>query len=82
MKRIRTGQSDESVVGTNVGDISLWEVGSLARLAHKSFKVWDMSAASMSLQMALLNDAPISVNRSVWGLMDLCLDPSLCKKEG
>ncbi|XP_044482672.1 uncharacterized protein LOC123209027 isoform X3 [Mangifera indica] len=29
----------------------LWEVGSVARLAHKSFKVWDKSAASMPLQV-------------------------------
>ncbi|XP_044467179.1 probable disease resistance protein At4g27220 isoform X1 [Mangifera indica] len=63
------------LVGTNVGDISLWEVGSLARLVHKSFKVWDISAASMPLQMALLNDAPISVNRSVWGPDGLMLGP-------
>ncbi|XP_044482671.1 uncharacterized protein LOC123209027 isoform X2 [Mangifera indica] len=40
-----------SIMGTNVGDISLWEVGSVARLAHKSFKVWDKSAASMPLQV-------------------------------
>lgn len=39
------------VVGTNVGDISLWEVGSRERLAHKPFKVWDISAASMPLQV-------------------------------
>ncbi|XP_044482670.1 uncharacterized protein LOC123209027 isoform X1 [Mangifera indica] len=64
-----------SIMGTNVGDISLWEVGSVARLAHKSFKVWDKSAASMPLQMALLNDAPISVNRNVWGPDGLMLGP-------
>ncbi|KAG2700912.1 hypothetical protein I3843_06G018900 [Carya illinoinensis] len=55
------------LVGTNVGDISVWEVGSRERLAHKPFKVWDLSAASMPLQTALLNDAAISVNRCVWG---------------
>ncbi|KAJ0079158.1 hypothetical protein Patl1_24465 [Pistacia atlantica] len=60
------------LVGTNIGDISLWEVGSQERLAHESFKVWDISAASMALQTTLLNDAAISVNRCVWepnGLM-------------
>lgn len=40
-------------VGTNVGDISLWEVGSRERLAHKPFKVWDLSVASMPLQVLL-----------------------------
>lgn len=39
------------VAGTNVGDISLWEIGSRERLAHKPFKVWDISAASMPLQV-------------------------------
>ena len=40
-----------SVVGTNVGDISIWEVGSRERLVHKTFKVWDLSACSMPLQV-------------------------------
>ncbi|CAL5436220.1 unnamed protein product [Camellia sinensis] len=69
MKRIRSGQSDEVSfsVGTNVGDISIWEVGSRERLAHKPFKVWDLSACTMPLQTALVKDATISVNRCIWG---------------
>ncbi|XP_060207739.1 protein TOPLESS-RELATED PROTEIN 2-like isoform X1 [Lycium barbarum] len=55
------------LVGTNVGDISIWEVGSRERLAHKAFKVWDLSVCSMPLQSALAKDATISVNRCVWG---------------
>ncbi|KAJ8650557.1 hypothetical protein MRB53_003580 [Persea americana] len=55
------------LVGTNVGDIGLWEVGSRERLTHKTFKVWDISACSMPLQAALMKDASISVNRCVWG---------------
>lgn len=39
------------IVGTNVGDISLWEVGSRERLVHQPFKVWDIQAASMPLQV-------------------------------
>ena len=39
------------VVGTNVGDISLWEVGSRERLVHKPFKVWDLQTASTPLQV-------------------------------
>lgn len=38
-------------VGTNVGDTALWEVGSRERLALKNFKVWDLSACSMQLQV-------------------------------
>ncbi|XP_050232016.1 protein TOPLESS-RELATED PROTEIN 2-like [Mercurialis annua] len=67
------------LVGTNVGDISLWEVGSRERLAHKPFKVWDISVASMPLQTALLNDAAISVNRCVWGPDGLMLGVAFSK---
>ncbi|XP_010278758.1 PREDICTED: protein TPR2-like isoform X2 [Nelumbo nucifera] len=55
------------LVGTNVGEISIWEIGSRERLAHKTFKVWDISACSMPLQTALMKDATISVNRCIWG---------------
>ncbi|PIA58831.1 hypothetical protein AQUCO_00500636v1 [Aquilegia coerulea] len=55
------------LVGTNVGDIAIWEVGSRERLAHKTFKVWDVSACSNPLQAALMKDATICVNRCVWG---------------
>ncbi|KAF2288033.1 hypothetical protein GH714_004006 [Hevea brasiliensis] len=66
-------------LGTNVGDISLWEVGSRERLVHKPFKVWDLSVASMPLQTALLNDAAISVNRCVWGPDGLMLGVAFSK---
>ncbi|GFQ02847.1 protein topless [Phtheirospermum japonicum] len=55
------------LVGTNVGDISIWEVGSRERLALKTFKVWDISTCSVPLQTTLVKDATISVNRCVWG---------------
>ncbi|XP_010943652.1 protein TOPLESS-RELATED PROTEIN 2 isoform X1 [Elaeis guineensis] len=54
------------LVGTNVGDIGIWEVGSRERIAHKTFKVWDVSACSLPLQAALMKDATISVNRCLW----------------
>ncbi|KAJ4951831.1 hypothetical protein NE237_028663 [Protea cynaroides] len=55
------------LVGTNVGEIAVWEVGSRERLAHKPFKVWDVSACSIPLKTALMKDATISVNRCIWG---------------
>ncbi|CAK9136065.1 unnamed protein product [Ilex paraguariensis] len=55
------------LVGTNVGDISIWEVGSRERISHKTFKVWDVSACSIPLQTTLVKDAAISVNRCIWG---------------
>ncbi|CAI9772281.1 unnamed protein product [Fraxinus pennsylvanica] len=55
------------LVGTNVGDISIWEVGSRERLALKNFKVWEISACSMPFQSTFVKDATISVNRCIWG---------------
>ncbi|KAK1287265.1 Topless-related protein 1 [Acorus calamus] len=54
------------LVGTNVGDIGLWEVGSKERLVLKNFKVWDLGACSMPLQTSLVKDPGIAVNRVVW----------------
>ncbi|KAL8264026.1 hypothetical protein R6Q59_022162 [Mikania micrantha] len=54
------------LVGTNVGEISIWEVGSRERMVHKPFKVWDLSACSMPFQTTLVKDAAVSVNRCIW----------------
>ncbi|PPR80534.1 hypothetical protein GOBAR_AA40176 [Gossypium barbadense] len=53
-------------VGTNVGDIALWEAGSRERLVSRNFKVWDLTACSMPLQAALVKDPAVSVNRVIW----------------
>ncbi|MFS7976792.1 putative transcription factor WD40-like family [Helianthus anomalus] len=53
-------------VGTNVGDIRLWEVGSREKLVLKNFKVWNLSACSMPFQAALVKDPAISVNHVIW----------------
>ncbi|XP_059644318.1 protein TOPLESS isoform X2 [Cornus florida] len=54
------------LVGTNVGDIGLWEVGSRERLVLRNFKVWDLGACSMPLQASLVKDPGVSVNRIIW----------------
>ncbi|XP_031251654.1 topless-related protein 1 [Pistacia vera] len=54
------------LVGTNVGDIGLWNVGSKDRLVLRNFKVWDLSACTMPLQAALVKDPGVSVNRVIW----------------
>ncbi|XP_075523439.1 topless-related protein 1-like isoform X1 [Primulina tabacum] len=54
------------LVGTNMGDIGLWEVGSRERLVQKNFKVWDLSACTMPLQAALVKDPGVLVNRVIW----------------
>ncbi|KAI4993136.1 hypothetical protein ZWY2020_007449 [Hordeum vulgare] len=80
MKRMCVGQPDEvsfsgashppnvysQEVGTNVGDIGIWEVGSRERIAHKTFKVWDIGSCTLPLQAALMKDAAICVNRCLW----------------
>ncbi|GMH17690.1 hypothetical protein Nepgr_019531 [Nepenthes gracilis] len=54
------------LVGTNVGEIALWDVGSRERLLSRNFKVWDLGACSMPLQAALVKDPGVSVNCIVW----------------
>ncbi|KAL4179676.1 hypothetical protein AMTRI_Chr13g88480 [Amborella trichopoda] len=54
------------LVGTNVGDLGIWEVGTREKLAFKGFKVWDLGACSMQLQAALVKDPSVSVNRVMW----------------
>ncbi|KAJ6715392.1 TRANSCRIPTION FACTOR WD40-LIKE FAMILY-RELATED [Salix viminalis] len=54
------------LVGTNVGDIGLWEVGSRERLVLRNFKVWDLNACSMPLQKDLVKDPGVLVNRVIW----------------
>ncbi|KAJ8485636.1 hypothetical protein OPV22_018121 [Ensete ventricosum] len=54
------------LVGTNVGDIAIWEVGSRERIVHRTFKVWEIGTCTVPLQAALMKDATISVNRCLW----------------
>ncbi|CAA3030297.1 topless-related 4 isoform X1 [Olea europaea subsp. europaea] len=54
------------LVGTNNGDITIWEVSRRERLAFRNFKVWDLGACSMTLQASLANEFTASVNRVMW----------------
>ncbi|KAL8117382.1 protein TOPLESS-like [Apium graveolens] len=54
------------LVGTNVGDIGLWETGSKERLVLKNFVVWNVTACSTILQAAIVKDPGVSVNRVIW----------------
>eukprot|EP01018_Ginkgo_biloba_P018591 Gb_09668 [translate_table: standard] len=56
------------LVGTNVGDIGIWDVASPERLAHRTFKVWDITVCSVQLQAAIVKDPALSVNRCIWSL--------------
>ncbi|KAK3436836.1 hypothetical protein EUGRSUZ_C01364 [Eucalyptus grandis] len=54
------------LVGTNTGDVMVWDVGSGARIALRKFKIWDLGTCSMGLQASLANDYTASVNRVMW----------------
>ncbi|KAH7427885.1 hypothetical protein KP509_10G065300 [Ceratopteris richardii] len=54
------------LVGTNIGDIGVWDVAMKERLAYRPFKVWDLSVCTPTLQANLLKEAAVSVNRCVW----------------
>lgn len=42
------------LVGTNVGDIGLWDVGTKERLVARNFKVWELGKCSVALQVCPL----------------------------
>ncbi|KAG6662498.1 topless-related protein 4-like isoform X3 [Carya illinoinensis] len=54
------------LVGTSMGDVMLWELGSRERIALRNFKVWDLGVCSIALQASLTNDYTASVNRVMW----------------
>nr|XP_043628394.1 topless-related protein 4-like [Erigeron canadensis] len=54
------------LAGLSNGDIMIWELGSREKIAHKNFKVWDLSACSMPLQASLANNNTASINRVTW----------------
>ncbi|XP_056176451.1 topless-related protein 4-like isoform X1 [Syzygium oleosum] len=54
------------LVGTNIGDIRIWEIVSREMLHLRNFKVWDLGACSVNLQASLASEYTASVNRIVW----------------
>ncbi|KAJ4707838.1 Protein TOPLESS [Melia azedarach] len=54
------------LVGTNIGDIGLWDVNSRQKLLSRNFKLWDIGACSMLFKTALVRDPVVSVNRVTW----------------
>ncbi|XP_041017427.1 topless-related protein 3-like isoform X1 [Juglans microcarpa x Juglans regia] len=54
------------LVGSNNGEITLWEIVSCERLVSKPFKIWDMTACPLAFQASVAKDTPISVSRVTW----------------
>ncbi|THU55287.1 hypothetical protein C4D60_Mb11t04990 [Musa balbisiana] len=54
------------LVGSNTGEITLWEIGLQQKLVSKPFRVWDSAACSPQFQSAIVKDSSISVTRVIW----------------
>ncbi|WRX32540.1 WD40 repeat - like 10 [Theobroma cacao] len=54
------------LVGTNIGDIVLWDVNSGEKLLSRNFMVWNIGACSMIFKTAMMKDPCMSVNRVAW----------------
>ncbi|XP_064945336.1 protein TPR1 isoform X3 [Musa acuminata AAA Group] len=54
------------LVGSNTGEITLWEIGIQQKLVSKPFRVWDTAACSPQFQSAIVKDSSISVTRVIW----------------
>ncbi|PRQ46323.1 putative transcription factor WD40-like family [Rosa chinensis] len=54
------------LVGTNMGDVMVYELPSHERIANRNFKAWDLATCSVALQATLANDYTASINRVVW----------------
>ncbi|CAO2832842.1 unnamed protein product [Amaranthus hypochondriacus] len=52
------------LVGSSIGEITLWAVASRERLLSKPFKVWDMLSCSIQFQATFGKD--VSVSRVAW----------------
>ncbi|XWS17843.1 hypothetical protein CRYUN_Cryun33cG0103100 [Craigia yunnanensis] len=54
------------LVGTNIGDIGLWDVNSGEKMLSENFMVWNIGACSMMFKTAMMKDPCMSVNRVAW----------------
>ncbi|GMJ07733.1 TOPLESS-related 1 [Hibiscus trionum] len=54
------------LVGTNVGDIGLWDVNSGVKKLSRNFMVWNIGACSATFKTAMMKDPCMSVNRVAW----------------
>ncbi|XP_010528913.1 PREDICTED: topless-related protein 3-like [Tarenaya hassleriana] len=54
------------LVGSDSGEITLWELSLRERLTSKPFKIWDISACSLPFQASMVKETPASVTRVSW----------------
>ncbi|XAR52664.1 hypothetical protein NMG60_11020846 [Bertholletia excelsa] len=53
------------LVGSAIGEITLWEVAMREKLVSKQFKIWEPTS-SLQFQASIVKDAPVSVTRVTW----------------
>ncbi|TYI22654.1 hypothetical protein ES332_A06G118300v1 [Gossypium tomentosum] len=54
------------LVGTDIGDIGLWDVNLGVKLLSRNFTVWNIGACSTMFKTAMMKDPCMSVNRIAW----------------
>ncbi|KAM0948009.1 putative transcription factor WD40-like family [Dioscorea sansibarensis] len=54
------------IVGTETGEITLWEIGLRDRLVSKPFKLQNIASYSSQFQAAVVKDSSISVTKVSW----------------
>lgn len=64
-------------VGSENGEISLWEARLRERLISKPFKIWNISNCSVKFQALNLKESWISINRVSWS-PDACFIGKYC----
>ncbi|KAK9697853.1 hypothetical protein RND81_08G065600 [Saponaria officinalis] len=59
-------QQNMLLVGTNMGDIMVWDLVSRERIAFRNFKVWELGTCSMTVKGSLSSDYSASITRVMW----------------
>ncbi|XP_052209543.1 protein TOPLESS-like [Diospyros lotus] len=59
-------QQNLLLVGTDTGEIGLWEVSSGKKLFSRKFRIWKIKNISKTFLVALVRESHISVNRLSW----------------
>ncbi|KAI3463417.1 hypothetical protein Pfo_020080 [Paulownia fortunei] len=62
----KTVVANYNQVGTNCGDISLWDLVWAKRISLRNVKVWDLGSCTLALQDSLAKENTASVNRVMW----------------
>ncbi|GBG59426.1 hypothetical protein CBR_g38451 [Chara braunii] len=54
------------LVGTQTGDVAVWDVGHNEKMSERRFKIWDIQSCSISQSALVAQDHKIQVTRVAW----------------